>query len=315
MSNDDSLHAELERSLGLDTLVGDSDSVQAAYDAGACRIGLAPSYDPTAESYPITCDADRPLVIAGHGPGVSQLGHDAVRETPVLDVVGHGAHTYKRAPTLRNVSVVGGSPAIRIRAAPFASLSNVYVDADGHGVHVAAGDDNSYGLTFFNVQAWNCGGDGFRLDADAGPHSAQFYGCHATACGGVGFRIRGYNTNVHGGTSQLNHSHGFDVRSPVASIRDVYVEGNGRKEEYPVEIYGKAAHGLAVENCYFHGATPRDVWHDYDTVRRGVNLHESASVTVEQNVFRKYGDAFFAGFDCEDVERARNYALDGTAET
>lgn len=301
------------RYFGYDAIVDDGDSIQATYDGGATHIGVLNGYDPTVDSYPLVFDEDRPFAIEGCGPGVSQLGHEEADDGPIVDVVGHGARTYKRAPTIQNLSVVGGSPGIRIRCAPYASLSNVYVTAEGDGVVVATGEHNCYGTTMFNVQAWNCGGDGFRLETDAGPHATQFFGCQAIANKGVGFRLDGYKTSIFGGSSQMNHGHGIDVRSPAVSIKDAYIEGNGRREDYPVELYGHSAHGLTVADCYFHGATPREVWHDHDDVQRAINVHESRSVSLRDNVFRGYADAFFAGFDTKRERLQGNFALDQTS--
>lgn len=164
-----------------------------------------------------------------------------------------------------------------------------------------------------NVQAWNCGGDGFRLDNDSGPHATQFYGCHAIANKGGGFRLRGYKTAMHGGSSQLNHSYGLDVRSPAVSVKDAYIEGNARREDYPVEIYGRECHGLSVKDCYLNGMLPRQVWHDFDNVQRGVNIHDSESVSVVDNVYRNFGEEFYAGFD-SDARLEDNWAVDDTPE-
>ncbi|WP_101298156.1 right-handed parallel beta-helix repeat-containing protein [Halegenticoccus soli] len=302
---------------------GAFDTVQAAYDEAprdrGVSIELTGAYDPSAESYPIALHADgddfAPFALRGQGPSVTRIGHDDVGGD-VLSIRGAGPAGYSYPFTIENLRVHGGEggAGIAVESSPQGIVDTVVLRTKGHGVRVGEGEHGSYGTTFSNVQAWNCGGDGFRLDSGANPHSTHFYGCRATACRGVGFRLRGYKTAIHGGTVQLCHSHGIDVRSPAVSIRDAYVEGNGRREDHPVEVYGDGAHGLSVSGCYFHGATPRRCWHDRDCVLRAVNLHGSKGVAVRDCVYRRYGDRFFKGFGCE---RAALYdethvALDGT---
>ncbi|WP_129116379.1 hypothetical protein [Halegenticoccus tardaugens] len=300
-------------------------TVQAAYDDAprdgerGVAIELTGAYDPRAETYPIELHADAdgfvPVALRGLGPSVTQIGHDDV-EGDVLSIRGEGPAGYSYPYTIESLRIRGGDggAGLAVASSPQGMVNAVVFRTAGHGVHVREGDHGSYGTTFTNAQAWNCGGDGFRLDADARPHSTHFFGCRATACRGVGFRLRGYKASIHGGTAQLCHSHGVEIRSPVASIRDAYVEGNGRREEHPVEVYGHGAHGLSVSGCYFHGATPRRCWHDRDRVLRAVNLHDSRGVTIRECVYRGYDDRFFRGFGCEQVEldEGTHVALDDT---
>lgn len=303
-------------------VVGEGDSVQDAIDAGDNHVYVSPGYDPDVEDYPVVYDGDGAITIEGFGPGVSEFGPADEATVPALDITGDAHRSYQTTPTVRGLSIRGGSPGIRLRASPFATVEDVFLNADGHGAVIADGEGRggSFGVTFRNAQAWNCGGDGFRLQSGANPHGTRWIGCNATANQGVGVRVRGYNCSFSGGVIQLNHGIGVGVRSPSFTLENTYVEGNSRHGEpendgyRPVELYAKNAHGLTVDGCYFHGLNPRGAAHDFRRVFRGVNVHDSGNVSVRDCVVRRYEDAFLAAFGCEefDVYASTHYIMDET---
>lgn len=296
---------------------GTHDTIQAAWDdtRGSRPLVLSETYDPGNENYPIEIDvSDSGFVLTSLGPSTVDIGHSDV-DTAVMHIKGDGVGSYARAPTIQGVRFVGGNPGLKMESAPFGRLADVvFYDANGHGFEICDGKNNTYGTQLFACQAWNCSGDGFNLKADAGTHATGFFGCSATANGGAGFRLRGYATGIYGGVSQYNHSWGVRADAPAQTVRDCYIEGNARKEEYPVAVYGKKCHGLTVSDNYFNGQSySRTRWSDHETSMRGVNVHDSASVTVRDNVVRNYGDVFVKGFDSE-IDASGNFMLDDTSE-
>lgn len=297
-------------------LTGTHNTIQAAWDdtQGTSPIIIHESYDPGNEEYPITFDVgqDQGLVLSSPGYSTVDIGHTDV-DGPVIHIKGSGVGSYAQAPSISGVRIVGGSPGLKIESAPFAHLESVcFYKATGHGLEICDGANNTYGTQLYGCQAWNCQGDGFHLASDAGTHATGFYGCNATANGGVGYRLRGFTTGVYGGVSQYNHQAGIRCDAPAQSVQNVYVEGNGRKADYPVALYAKDADGLTVSQCYFNGESySRKRWTDFETSMRGVNVHDSNSVSVENNVVRNYDDRFIKGFNSEITERG-NYMMDGT---
>lgn len=146
---------------------------------------------------------------------------------------------------------------------------------ESHGVKIDEFEDlngvrkGSFGTTFFNCQAWACGGDGFRSTKRANPHGTHYLSCRSTACKGVGFRLRGSLARILGGDAQLNHDWGIEARGGKAiTVTNTYVEGNSRSNEFPVELYARNTPGLTIQDCYFHGITPRSTpGHDYQHVQ------------------------------------------------
>lgn len=276
----------------------DHETIREALDAadGPCALHVGDGFVPDGKT---VIDSDFPVALVGRSPVASRLGDVEVR--------GRGPGTYG-SPVYFNRLAVDGT--LKLVDAPQTMLSDVVLTGASHGLHVASETDDwgSYGIRAQRVYAVNNSGDGFRLDTNASTHSSHFVDCLSQANKGAGYRIRGYANSIRGGTVQLNHGAGVDVRAPACTVRDAYVEGNGRAEETPVEIYGQEAHGLSVKDCYFHGINPRSTTHDHKYVQRAVNVHESKSVSVVDNSYRKYPDAFVKSFGAE-VREVGNLAL------
>lgn len=302
--------------LGGDLLVGRDgySTIQAAWNDArdGDTVFVHSSYDAerAGEQFPIVLDySEKEVMVSGGHPSgsvvdASHSGND------IFHVEGVEHFDYRNHPMLQNLQLVGGAVGLRIKGAPHNLFQNLIIyDTSSHGVWLEEGTGpdgeslGSFGNTFLNCQVWNAGGDGFRESTAANPHATNYAYCKAVACQGVGFRLRGYMTKVQGGDAELNHSWGFDIRSGQGiHLTDVYIEGNARDEEFPVEVYGKGAHGLTIDSCYLHGINPRSTTHSYDRVQRAVNVHDSRHVTVENCTLRRYGDAGIALFDCDDAD-------------
>lgn len=289
------------------------------------------TYDPEQEQYPIEFHGtpDRewlPFTLDGHGVGTA-LGHEGV-EGDILQIhapTEGGQGCYKKPAILRNVSLQGGDGGAQIHIAgvPNGRIRDVVATGPGIGVQWTApfledmvpDSAHSFGWDLHGVTAWGCQ-TGFRAGRGASIHSTGFTQCRANNCRGAGVAISGAANIVwRGGDSQLNGGFGFSLRDcEAATIRDAYIEGNGRrkdaKNDVPLEIYGKNADGLTVDGCYFHGINPRTVEHDYKTVQRALNVHESQSAAFTNNLARRYGDGLIASMSGSDVEAHGNQIQD-----
>lgn len=286
--------------------IGASDSIQEQYDHGQRSFFVLPSYERVNDPEVLMFDnpTPGPLSLMGMGASTTTL--------PPIVVDGYGHEAYKQAPTLSGFSVVGGEPGIKLRGSPFASLSDIYVSSNGHGVVLASDSEGNScnSVTMHNVQTYGCKKTGFLETRGSQAHSTVYSGCRATANKGHGFIINGANCVIDGGDAQLNYQPGIRVNSPACSISGVYVEGNGRGENAAhVELYGQDAHGLKISDCYFHGINPRGApWIPSDAeppgtyVDRGVNVHDSMGVSVRDCVYLRYQDAFCAFFGCDSPD-------------
>lgn len=279
---------------------GDTIMVTGSYDA-----------QEAGEEFPIVLDyREKEVTLTGNHPSGSVIdagGSDA----NVIEVIGRGPDDYRNNPIVRDLKITGGDIGLRIRASPFASYRNLILHETGsHGVKIDEFEDlsgvrkGSFGMTFFNCQAWACGGDGFQSVKRANPHGTHYVSCRATACKGVGFRLRGSLARILGGDTQLNHDWGIEARTGKAiTVTNTYVEGNSRSNEFPVELYARGTPGLTIQNCYFHGINPRSTpGHDYDHVQRGVNLYDVQTASVHHCAGLRYGEGMIALLKCEDID-------------
>lgn len=292
----------------------------AAADSGD-TVYVHSSYDAreAGEPFPVRLDYRRKEValVGGH-PSGSVVDAGGTDEN-VIEVYGAGYDDYRNNPLVANLRIVGGRVGLRVAGAPFSSYRNLVFHRTGdHGVVVDEyeSDGNAYGTwgaTLYNCQAWNCGGDGFRLNSAASPHGTTLYACKATNNDGVGFRLRGTGTKLLGGDAQLNRDWGIEARTWKAIlVAGAYVEGNARDRDHPVEAYARGCQGLTVRDCYFHGINPRGADHGHDRVQRAVNVHETERLAVRDNVFRRYGEGALALYDCTDADvyEGSNLALE-----
>ncbi|WP_254822720.1 right-handed parallel beta-helix repeat-containing protein [Haloglomus halophilum] len=302
--------------LGGDMIVGRDgyDTIQGAWDDAhdGDTVHVHSSYDAEAagEQFPIVLDySEKEVMVSGGHPSGSVVDASHASED-IFHVEGVAQYDYRNHPILQNLKLVGGNVGLRIKGAPHNLFQNLVVFETGsHGITLEEGTGpdgdslGSFGNTFLNCQVWNAGGDGFREFTAANPHATNYAYCKAMACQGVGFRLRGFMTKVQGGDAELNHSYGFDIRSGQGiHLSNVYIEGNARDEDYPLEVYGKNAHGLVIEGCYLHGINPRTTTHSYDWVQRGINVHDSRHVVVQNCTMRRYGDGGIALFGCADAD-------------
>lgn len=308
--------------LGGRRIVGEDgyETIAAAWSAAADgdSIYVHSSYDAqtAGETFPIVLDySEKEVMLTGGHPSGSVIdAGDA--DANVIEVIGRGVEDYRNNPVVQNLKIVGGEIGLRVRRAPFSSFDNlVFYDTGSHGMCIDSHPDGgTFGTNWSNCQAWHCGGDGFRAVRSAQPHGTTYWGCRATANRGVGFRLRGTSSMLFGGTSQLNYDYGIEVRSGWGvGITGVYIEGNARGNDFPVEVYGRGADGLTIENCYFHGINPRGAEHNHDRVQRGVNVHDTEALTVRDCTARRYEDGFIAVFGCTDIDAyAPSHCLDDT---
>lgn len=206
------------------------------------------------EEFPVTLVyREKEVTLAGGHPAGSVVDAGGTGEN-VIEVVGLGQDDYRNNPIVRDLTITGGNVGLHLRAAPFASFRNLITYRTGsHGVDIDEFEDldgvrkGSFGITFFNCQAWGCGGDGFRSTREADPHGTTYLSCRATACDGVGFRLRGSSAEILSVIAQLNHDWGIEARRGRAiSVANAYVEGNSRSNEFPLEMYARNAPGLTV---------------------------------------------------------------------
>jgi hypothetical protein len=289
---------------------GDTVYVHSSYDARSAG-----------EKFPIVLDyEEKEVMLTGGHPSGSVIDASHTNQN-VIEVLGRGMNDYRNNPMVQNLKIVGGKIGLRIRAAPFSSYRNLVLYQNGsHGVSIegytdpdSGRDKGTFGATFNECQAWSCGGDGFRTENAAHAHGTAFFNCKATSNRGVGFRLRGYTNKLVGGTSQLNYQWGVEARRGKGSfIQGMYLEGNSRGRDFPVEVYANNADGLSIQNCYFHGINPRSTEHNHDHVLRAINVHDTQQLTIRDNTVRSYGDGFIALFGCEDpdVYAGSHYLLD-----
>ncbi len=273
---------------------GDTVYVHSSYDASAAG-----------ESFPIELDCrEKQVTLTGGHPSASVIDAGSTDET-VLEIVGAGNGDYQNNPIVKDLKIVGGGLGLRLRAAPFASFQNlVFYQTGSHAVLIDSHPDSgTFGTNWYNLQAWNCGGDGIRMVRSAEPHGTTLWGCRFTANRGAGVRFRGTTCKMIGGTSQLNYDYGVESRGGYANqISGAYIEGNARGNDFPVELYARHTDGLTIESCYFHGINPRGANHNHDRVQRAVNVHDCEKLSVRDCVARRYGDGFLATFGCTDVD-------------
>lgn len=294
---------------------GGYDTIRAAWEAANSgdSIYIHSTYDAQAagEEFPIRLDfREKEVMLTGGHPSGSVIDASHV-DRNVIEVVGEGHGDYRNDPVVQNLKVVGGNVGLTIVGAPFSSYQNlVFNRTASHAVEVRKYDADgttygTFGTTFYNCQAWGCGGTGFYLSGDSAPHGTTFLCCTATACGDVGFRLRGASTKMIGGVSQLNRGWGIEVRGGYnALVQGVYIEGNARGPEHsmPTECYVRDADGLSVEHCYFHGIYPRSAEHDFARVQRGITAHDTVGLTTRACTVRRYERGYLALYNCTDVD-------------
>ena len=315
--------------LGGRHVVGDDgyDTIAAAWDAASDgdTVYVHSSYDAESagESFPVVLDyRDKEVLLTGGHPSGSVIDASHVSGANVLEVVGDGHTDYRNTPMVRNLKLIGGEVGLRIRGAPYAAFTDLVVWMTGsHGIHVdrhvvdgtAYG---SFGTTFRDCMVWNCGGDGFRLEADSHPHSTTFYGCETILNGGAGVRLRGTASRWHGGTIQNNGSFGVDARTGSSQqVTGAYFEGNGTTESSPMALYvDDSARGFAVSDTYFNGGFYRDFPNGRDESRWGVVVSGATHADVRNCSFRNYADSFLylRGATDADVHLASHCPVDGT---
>jgi hypothetical protein len=294
-------------------VVGESGygTIQEAWDAATDgdEVVVHSSYDAetAGERFPITLDyTQKQVTLTGGHPSGSVIDARHAPSTNVLEVVGNGHADYRNNALVRNLKVVGGDVGMRVRAAPYASFENlVFWMTGSHGVVVDRSTaSGTFGVTFQNCVAWNCGGDGFRLHTGADPHSTTFYGCHSLLNADAGVRLRGYATRWHGGTIQNNGGVGVDARSGCSQLVDAtYFEGNDTASDAPMEVYvDDSAPGFTLHGSYFQGGYFRDFTNGRDTGRWGVVVGGASHADVRNCSFRNYTDCFLYVRDATDAD-------------
>lgn len=301
-------------------------TIQAAWDAASDGdvVYVHSSYDAEAagEQFPVELDfREKEVLLSGGHPSGSVIDARHSDET-VLEVTGKGHTDYRNNPFVQSLQIIGGDVGMRVRAAPYASFKDLVFWSNGsHGVEVAGHevdgtDYGTFGVTFRNCVAWNCGGDGFRLNTGANPHSTTFYGCHSLLNDGVGLRLRGYASRWRDGTIQNNGGFGVDARSGCSQRVDgTYVEGNDTTADAPVEVYvAESAPGFTLHGAYFQGGFFRDFDNGRDTGRWGVVVDGAPHADIRNCSFRNYTDSFLRvdGAVDVDVHLASHCDLDDT---
>lgn len=284
-------------------VAGAGDSILGIWEDGFDVVGVAPTYDPAADDYPLEIDVPegRP------SPTISGAGMTGVELGGGIRVKGNGPEGYGEAPVIEGFTVREGDFAVELIEAPFATVRDVAsIRASGDAFRISSGPDGygTFGVVFQTCAAWNGGGIGFRAQADASPHGTKLVDCLSTANRGMGAQLRGVNWELRGGSLQLNYGPGLEIRGgQEGSILGTYIEGNNRRDDgegsVPIEVFCKNHPGLTVFDARFHGINPRTVEHDFDRVERALNVHDSPHLSVAKCSFLRYGDAALALFNCE----------------
>jgi hypothetical protein len=286
-------------------------TIQSAWDAAADGdvVVVHSSYDAQAagEQFPITLDnREKQVLLTGGHPSGSVVDARHAPTQNVLEVIGNGYADYRNNPLVQNLKIVGGAVGMRVRAAPYASFDNlVFWMTGSHGILVGRSTESgTWGVTFNNCVAWNCGGDGFRLDTRADPHSTTFYGCHSLLNGDAGVRLRGYATRWHGGTIQNNGGYGVDARSGCSQLVDgTYFEGNNTTGGSPIEVYvDDSAPGFTLHGSYFQGGFFRDFENGRDKGYWAVVVGGASHTDVRNCSFRNYTESFLYVRDATDAD-------------
>lgn len=285
-------------------------TIQEAWDSveGSKRVSivLQDDYDHHAEDNPARIEIPqtddggypaRQVTISSESPNATQIGVEGSNKTALI-ARGSGSDTYREPFEIRDVTIKGGG--IRVSAWPFSRFKNLVMRSTSHGMTFAPDNRGEmYGSTIQDCQAWNCGGDGFKIHPESGAHGTTMKNIVSTANGGAGVRPRGYKISIDGGVIQMNHDYGIDLRGAHAfSLENVYFEGNGRDSGYPVSIYGDGNDSISIKDCYFTGINTRGATHEYDLVQRAINLWRCNSVTIKDNMFRRFGDSICAFNEC-----------------
>jgi hypothetical protein len=291
---------------------GDTIYVHSSYDAQSAG-----------EQFPIVLDqTEKEVLLTGGSPSGSVVDAGDVDEN-VIEVHGPGHGDYRNMPLVQNLKIVGGRVGLTITGAPYSSFKDLVIWMTGsHAVSVEPRTDDrgetlgSFGLTFRNCIAWNCGGIGFRLDTDAIPHSTTFMGCHSLFNEYAGVMLRGYSSRWYAGTIQNNGSFGVDARSGCGQVlHGVYFEGNGTNSNSPIDVYaGRSAPDISVESCYFQGHFARDFPNGRDDGQYAVAFGGTPYASVRNCTYRNYDGAFILALDALDldVHRPSHCGLDET---
>lgn len=302
-------------------------TVQDAYDDAMTEgvpplLDLTASYHPQRDQYPLTFhgtpDSREWIRFAIDGHGVAQLGHAGVTG----DVIqihgppGGGQYAYKKPATLQGFTIRGGSGGsqIHIAGVPNGRIATLICAGPGDGIKwsgpwldMDVDMSHSFGWNLHGVTAWGTQ-TGFGAGPRAGAHSTTFTDCRANACTGTGLAFKGAaNVVWRGGDIQLCKRFGAALRECLSpTIRDAYIEGNGRAVDYPLEIYARTTTGLTVDANYFHGTNPRPVTHEYNWVQRGVNLQDSRGASITNNTALRYGEGLVAAHTNSSAEVHNN---------
>ena len=304
-------------SLGGRLIVGEGgfSTITSAWDAAADgdTIYVHSSYDAQAagEQFPIVLDYEqKEVTLTGGHPSGSVIDAGDTDEN-VIEVLGRGHNDYRNNPMVQNLKIIGGDIGLRIRAAPYSSYKDLVIWQTGsHAVSVEGYTDEtgarkgSFGITFRNVMAWNCGENGFNLETDANTHSTSFFGCHAEFNGDFGVQMRGYSTRFYGGTIQNNGGYGVDARSGCGQVlHGVYFEGTGTREDTPLEVFVTGSSpGFSVETCYFQGHYARDFENGRENGYAAVAFNGSPHGAVKNCTYRNYESSFLLAIDTADLD-------------
>lgn len=303
---------------------------EAAMDAGESpHLQIKEDYHPRDETYPVVMHGRQngdwiPFDLSGPGMGNdrAQLGHKDVKGD-VLQLhgpPGGGQYSYKKPAVIRNLRIRNGGDKntahIRIAGLPNGRIRDTELAGSGNGVQwqgpfldmaEGVGQSHSFGWHLNSVEAWGPH-NAFQAGPQGGAHSTMFSDCRANNCR-TGLQFKGASNVVwRGGDIQLCKGFGAALRECLSTtIRDCYIEGNGRHIDYPIEVYARTCSGLTIDSNYFHGTNPRDTTHDYNWVQRGINLQDSRGVNVTNNTAVRYGDGLLSAHTMSEAEAHGNH--------
>lgn len=291
-------------------------TIQSAYEdlqEGGGIIRFTPSYEAADETFPIQMDTRDPngygisVILEGAGGATINAGDT---DENVLEIVGPGFE-YQREIILRNFSIEGGNTGITLYQCPYSRLENLTLfQCDNHGVRLAPADFGTFGVSFDRVEAWECGGNGFRLEQDAYANATTFIDCLAMRCGqndaSAGVRIHHACNSWIGGVIQENRGHGLDVRDAEAFyLGNAYLESNGLDiPEDAVDVYlgeadgetpniGPGVTGLAIDACRFNGSYEGlEPGSEREKAARAIELRNASNGYIRSCTYKLYGSAF-----------------------
>lgn len=276
------------------------DSLQSVLEeiARGDSVVITDGYDATNDSWPITIDTEIRIKSSPHNriqiPETAEAGF-------VLDLQGPN-----RPPgiTLVNmyVDAQGVETAFKVQRARFCSFVGCIAEnASDHGYSLLNHDTAPNSNRFFYCDAHSNTGNGFFIDD--GAHSTLFVGCRALSNGLRGLWSKNnYASSWVGGGLERNGDQGVYIEgSEVFSIKNAYIEGNGRSTSDQLLVTD--AQSATIAESYLNG---------YDQPNtNGIRFSNSNNCSVRNLEYRNLNGLVVNDHSVNtELHRDSHYSLD-----